>query len=112
MRVCLGCGVPFLGRGTYCELHQGRFGGFHRRARNPVYDSTEWQRLRRRLIAAHVARHGARCSCCGRAATKRDPLSLDHIEGLSRGGAPYDPVNLRVILRSCNATKGLRDARR
>jgi len=65
-------------------------------------NSHAYQRLRAAAVAAHpyCATPG-----CTRPITRANPLTLDHIEALARGGHPTDPSNLDVLCLSCNARK-------
>lgn len=53
------------------------------------------------------ARDGYRCVLCG--ADDPESLSLDHIVAWSRGGSD-DDENLRTLCRTCNGSKGTKDA--
>jgi hypothetical protein len=75
--------------------------------------SGEWKRLRARLVELAVS-----CAACGAPLVKDGPArgalspSVDHVVSLSRGGAPYDVGNLRVVHARCNTAKENRSRRR
>ena len=48
------------------------------------------------LLSAFLAEHPT-CACCPSPAT-----TVDHIEPLERGGAPFDRANLRAACTTCN----------
>lgn len=62
-----------------------------------------YQALRTRLIADHPW-----CEVCGHEGTDDNPLEIDHIVPLSRGGHPTDEGNCRVLCRRHNRQKGAR----
>ena len=57
-----------------------------------------------RLRAMIKDRDGHECLICG----SRDPLHIDHIIPVSKGGTD-DPDNLRVLCQRCNLEKGADD---
>lgn len=63
-----------------------------------------WRRLRRRLLREA----GYTCSACGRFSAQ---LEIHHVVPLHRGGAPYDPANLRVLCRGCHIEVHLPDVK-
>lgn len=80
-----------------------------RRVRNTVYDDPRWKALRASEIKAHVGRFG--WTCPGALELGHEPhastdLSLDHVKPLSRGGAPFDRRNTRVLCGPWNSRKG------
>jgi hypothetical protein len=119
-RLCLRCGRPFTGRGSYCPDHAGivareragRAGDEPRRLRKgPAY---------RRWRKAVVARDG-RCTFGDRAGeqpvcleTREAELDAHHVTPLVDGGAPYDVDNGRALCRRHHAAleQELRRARR
>ena len=69
-----------------------------------VYNSHHWRKLRLQVLD----RDCWTCRLCGRALYgkrngKRGNAAVDHIKPLSKGGAPYDPGNLRAVCGSCNS---------
>jgi len=105
LRPCIVPRCPALTSKTRCLEHQrGRD-----RARNlarademQFYSTARWRRL-----SAEVVRAGA-CHWCG-ATDKR--LVADHVRPVSRGGARFDPSNLRPSCYSCNNARRTRDER-
>ena len=81
-RRCLGCRA-LIPRGSYCR-------------RCDVRSSHRWQRVR-----ASVRADASECVDCGAV----DDLTVDHVQPLSQGGAPYDPANLEVVCRRCNSAR-------
>ena len=63
-------------------------------ARARGYDRA-WERVRAAFLAAHP-----RCGQCGRPA-----VDVDHIRGLSEGGARLDPANLRSFCHPCHSSR-------
>ena len=53
-----------------------------------------WDRVRRR----ELERTGWRCERCGKAGR----LEVHHVRPLAKGGAAYDPDNLKVLCRRCH----------
>lgn len=53
-----------------------------------------WSRARRQVFK----RDRYRCVLCGKAGR----LECDHVRPLAKGGAPYDPENLRTLCRDCH----------
>lgn len=99
-KACVACLRPTR-IGTRCRACAPE----HERSRhNPVYDSPAWRRLRARLLMTHVRRHGWTCpGMDGHEPHESRDLTVDHILGLARGGAPLDVANLRVLCRSANS---------
>ena len=62
----------------------------HRR----LYSTQRWKRLRRHVLD----RDGWRCTTCG----KPGRLEVHHVRATSRGGAMWDPANLRTLCRGCH----------
>ena len=62
---------------------------FHREIKGRL-----WDRVRRRKLE----RTGWRCERCGLAGR----LEVHHVRPLHKGGAPYDPGNLKVLCRGCH----------
>jgi 5-methylcytosine-specific restriction endonuclease McrA len=61
--------------------------------------------LPRSTRLALYSRDGATCVYCGCRASKNNPLSLDHIECRSWGGALKDPSNLVTACHHCNSCR-------
>ena len=62
---------------------------------------SRWAAVRRVVLD----RDGYRCRECGRAGR----LEVDHVKPLADGGAPFDPVNLQALCRSCHIVKTRRE---
>ncbi len=82
---CHGCGAPAPNKGGWCSNCDGPA-----KARK----TWRWAQYARSVVAA-----AAECGVCG--ATER--LELDHIKPITQGGSMWDPVNHRVLCKSCNA---------
>lgn len=61
----------------------------------------EWQQLR----LAVLLRDGYQCQIKGEKCTGR-ATTVDHVEPIAEGGAPYDPSNLRAACKPCNFSLG------
>lgn len=59
-----------------------------------LYGTTRWKTLRRAILD----RDGWRCGECGRAGR----LEVHHVRPTARGGAMWDPANLRTLCRDCH----------
>jgi 5-methylcytosine-specific restriction endonuclease McrA len=71
--------------------------------RSPMHRSSAWQRTSHRMLRAHMIAHGPWCpGDAYHAAHVSWDLTIDHIVPLSRGGAEFDPSNLRVLCRGAN----------
>jgi hypothetical protein len=92
LRPFLDCGVPTTG--ARCPRHTP-----------PAKRGRTWaERKRRRdTVAAHIATHGNICPGHERTPHPSDDLTTDHLLPRSTHG---DNGPLRVLCRSCNATKG------
>lgn len=72
-----------------------------------VRDTYRWKQARRQVL-----RTATHCAICDLELDPSAPpksrcsSSVDHIEPLSRGGAPYDAANLAVTHLGCNSRKG------
>jgi len=62
-----------------------------------------WLLVRKKKTAEVFARDGKTCRRCG----TMDNLTIDHIRPISKGGTD-DLLNLQVLCRRCNASKGAR----
>ena len=62
------------------------------------------------MIERHVGEFGWTCLGDGpdHPAHPSRNLTLDHVEQLQEGGAPFDPANTRVLCRSRNSANGAR----
>ena len=68
-----------------------------RSARQKVYVSKRWRRLRRVVLASS----GRRCAICGRARR----LEIDHLIPMSNGGETWAIANLQALCRPCHFAK-------
>lgn len=95
-RACIvsGCTHPAIKGASRCSKHGGK-----PRSDPGTYDSA-WQANR-----AQMVRPDSVCVLDGRPGTLDDPLEVDHILPVARGGTS-DPSNLRVIHRSENRRLG------
>ena len=95
-RPCLDCRRPTSG-GPRCPEHTR----LHDAARTAVYSNPKWGRASRRAI------RNARGICPGYGVPPHpsDDLTGDHLIPLERGGDPFDPRNVSVLCRGCNARK-------
>ena len=59
-----------------------------------IYRTRAWWSVRYRVMK----RDGFRCVLCNKAGR----LEVDHIRPVARGGAPFDPENLRTVCRGCH----------
>jgi hypothetical protein len=66
------------------------------------------RRRRQALIAAHVREHGWVCPGFEREPHASDDLTADHLEPQAHGGRPESEI--RVLCRSCNSRRGMREA--
>lgn len=61
---------------------------------------------RRRTLAQHVLQtYGRTCHLCGRSGAS----TVDHLVPISKGGALWDPANLRPAHGTCNYMRGAMD---
>lgn len=70
-----------------------------RSAHTPAANGSKWIRPSTRWAIYH--RDGFVCAYCGRL---RNPMTIDHIEGVERGGS-NDPMNLITCCLRCNSKK-------
>ncbi len=102
-RMCVGCGQATR-HGSRCRscatVHE-------RLTHNRAYDSIAWRRLRGRLLAAHVGRHGWQCPGLDgeHPPHPSTDLTIDHVVPLRDGGELLDVENLRVLCRSANSAR-------
>jgi 5-methylcytosine-specific restriction protein A len=66
-----------------------------------------WRKVRRAVLV----RDGNRCRIRGPACTIR-ATCVDHIVPWRKGGALYDPANLRAACHACNTERSNEDMRR
>ena len=71
-----------------------------RLAANRFYAGTRWRNLRREIL-----RDAYKCIECDRSGILEPATEVDHIQPLSRGGAPYDPANLQALCTPCHSRK-------
>lgn len=107
-RVCAepGCGRLVEGEANRCDDHRRAEARRKERGR-PSSSQRGYGRDYRRARAEVLARQPF-CSTCGAAGSDANPLQVDHIVAVSRGGPSADPANLQVLCRSCNSRKGAR----
>jgi len=70
------------------------------------YLSPEW----RALLAKLIVQRGRACEECGRSSGDRGrPVLIfgDHVRELRDGGAPLDPLNVRLLCAGCHNVKTL-----
>jgi hypothetical protein len=107
MKLCTVCGVVTSRSTGRCGQHP-RLSGIG--ANHYVHADPRWARLSKRMISRHVGQFGYVCPGDGPehpAHPTRD-LTLDHVQALIDGGAPFDPANTRVLCRSRNSANGAR----
>lgn len=66
---------------------------------------SDWQRLREQVIAREPWCHNPQCM--HEVGTPPNPLTVDHVVPLARGGT-NDLANLQVLCKRCNSAKGAR----
>jgi len=72
-------------------------------AMRQFYSSPEWAVLRRRIVKSFQPV----CNVCGRRIRKAFDLTVDHIRPRSKyPELGLDPLNLQILCRSCNSSKG------
>ncbi|HSW41047.1 MAG TPA: HNH endonuclease [Patescibacteria group bacterium] len=109
MKLCTVCGVVTSRPGSRCTTHARQS---NRSRHNALYSTRAWQRLSVRVLRAWRGQHGNWCPGYQRDAHGASDLTVDHVVPLATGGAPFDIGNCAVLCRSCNSTKGARDADR
>lgn len=77
----------------------------NKRVERVIWTSASWAALRRFVFT----RDRWRCGDCGRVDRTGRTLTGHHVQPLTRGGAPFDPINVETLCRSCH---GRRDAAR
>jgi len=77
----------------------------NRKPHNPVYDTKEWKRLRRHVLAEHRRIAGSWCPGLDGTGHPAHDLTVDHLVPLARGGSLLDLGNVAVLCRSCNGRK-------
>lgn len=93
--VCLKCHET-TSNGTKCA----RCAGGRRSPRPPNRYPASYRRVRDRLVAEHIARHGLVCPQCRERQASSSRLTADHITPLSAGGDVLGPM--RVLCLRCN----------
>ena len=81
--------------------------------RHPGRSGAAWQRARTATLNDWHTIHGNLCPGYQRAphpTDERNPLTVDHIIPISRGGEPHARDNLTVLCHACNAAKKDRPA--
>ena len=102
-KMCAGCGQATR-HGLRCRdcatVHE-------RLTHNVAYDSIAWRRLRGRLLAAHVGRHGWQCPGLDgeHPPHPSTDLTIDHVVPLRDGGELLDVENLRILCRRANSAR-------
>lgn len=66
----------------------------------PTRTGRPYRRLRDQVLASS----GGVCHLCGKPPTLHDPLVVDHVIPIARGGQSV-PENLRAAHKSCNGAK-------
>lgn len=102
------CGMCSDVHAGACPKAPGTFRGLrlYPRAR-AIRSSRAWRSLAASIIAAHAREVGWVCPGDGHrhpAHPSRD-LVVDHVQPISRGGAPFDRANLRVLCRGRNLAR-------
>lgn len=84
---------------TRCAIHERAYQALRNARRGDAYTSPEYKAERRRVLAGVTV-----CPECGRRATRRNPMTADHIVPRAHGGGAIG--NLRPLCRECNARRG------
>ena len=69
-----------------------------------VIGTPRWKRVRAKILD----RDGWRCVKCGQAGK----LEVDHVVSISKGGDPWEPVNLQALCRGCHIAKTRQENRK
>ncbi|WP_074334892.1 HNH endonuclease [Mycobacteroides abscessus] len=99
-RPCIGCGqlIPSGSRCTACQ--RPRNNNYQRGKRGRTASDWRWRKLSQKL--RRLSPFCERCS-------KTTDLTVDHvIPPTERPDLTYDALNLRVLCRSCNGSRGNR----
>jgi 5-methylcytosine-specific restriction endonuclease McrA len=104
---CLDCN-RLTSPGPRCPEHAAAHNRrrWARKPRNPLYRTPTWRRLSAMILREH--RQALGDVCPGDPTHPAHPctdLTVDHIRPISKGGAPFDRANLRVVCRSANGRK-------
>lgn len=83
---------------TRCTAHEAEYQAWRNAQRGDRYGA-EYQAERRRVLKGATV-----CTLCGKAGTRRDPLTADHVIPAALGGGARG--NLRPAHRSCNSSRG------
>lgn len=73
------------------------------RSKKKIYNDRRWKAVRPVVLARDGGVCQIKLHCCRTQAT-----TVDHIVPLDKGGAPFDPVNLRAACRPCNSAMAAR----
>lgn len=95
-RICLRKGCNRSTTGTYCDEHKPK----PRSPSTSVTKDPRWRGVRQAFIES-LGGPPYLCGICMEPIA-RGQMDVDHIVPVSRGGAPFDPKNLRVAHHSCN----------
>mgnify|MGYP002621032842 FL=1 len=99
-RPCLNCGAlfhPSAAVRSFCRSCQRIK---QKKGPGRAYNQGEYRRNRQILL-----KNAIYCAECRGLGVPGDPLTVDHIVPLSKGGT-NDLANLQVLHRSCNSSKG------
>lgn len=109
-RACIDCG-RITHTGNRCPTHttayRNRQAALHQQLVDPAYT-----KLRKLLIAEHIAWHGLHCPGADDQNHAPHPvahpsdLTIDHVIPRSSGHDPLDTSNWRILCRHANARKG------
>lgn len=91
-----GCGAlqPFIFKDLLTSTH-------HRKRRSTIKDY-------RRIFKELLHKYKFQCVSCGEREEKK--LTIDHIKPVSKGGT-NDYENLQILCKSCNSSKGAKNAK-
>lgn len=84
---------------TRCERHERVYQAYRAARRGDAYSSPEYRAERHRVLDGVTV-----CPGCGRAPTRRNPMTADHIVPRAQGGGARG--NLRPLCRECNSRRG------
>jgi 5-methylcytosine-specific restriction enzyme A len=103
VRVCAADGCPEQVERGYCAEHAPKRAPSSRSPSSYVTGTARWRRLKARVLKRdeYVCRLGLP-GCLVEATT------VDHVNPVSQGGAPYDEANLVASCAPCNLRKGAR----
>jgi hypothetical protein len=101
VKLCTVGGVVTSRAGNRCTEHARET---NRSRHNALSGTRAWQRLSARVLHSWRGKHGNWCRGYGRAAHRAWDLTVDHVQPLAPGGAPFDIANTAVLCRSCNSS--------